>query len=252
MGAPAGNAAKEKKHFSARFGISVADLTGIPEESNGIEHRFVGGGLFTGNRVKPSDFLSPYERSVQVMQEDRVRHPFALLRPGFEHLTLFRSWFSGWFPNVEREATTSNNGEERACIQCGACIDICPVELMPNIIFKHALEGDIEKMEQSFIHDCVDCGLCTFICPSKIELAQHLEDGKKLIDYLTSASESEANQTAIMAEFLMDKPDDRVEYDIWFTSSNDIALDAEPSDTTKNKKDKRAKKDKKKREKGNC
>lgn len=179
--AVAGNAAKEKKHFSARSGISVADLTGISVAQNGVEHRFVGGGLFTGHRVQPNDFLSPYERSVQVMAEDRVRHPLALLRPGFEHLTLFRSWFAGWFPDVEREATTSNNGEERACIQCGACIDVCPVELMPNILFKYALEGDIEKMEQSFIHDCVDCGLCTFVCPSKIELAQHLEDGKQLI-----------------------------------------------------------------------
>jgi hypothetical protein len=28
-----------------------------------------------------------------------------------------------------------------------------------------------------------------------------------------------------MAQFRMEKPDDRVEYDIWFTSSNDRALD---------------------------
>jgi hypothetical protein len=28
-----------------------------------------------------------------------------------------------------------------------------------------------------------------------------------------------------MAQFVMDKPDDRVEYDVWFTSSNDRALD---------------------------
>lgn len=28
-----------------------------------------------------------------------------------------------------------------------------------------------------------------------------------------------------MAEFIMEKPDNRVEYDIWFTSSNDRALD---------------------------
>jgi hypothetical protein len=50
-------------------------------------------------------------------------------------------------------------------------------------------------------------------------------DGKKLIDYLKRASDDEQNQIAIMAEFHMAKPDDRVEYDIWFTSSNDRALD---------------------------
>jgi hypothetical protein len=46
-----------------------------------------------------------------------------------------------------------------------------------------------------------------------------------LIDYLKRASEEEIDQTAIMAQFIMEKPDDRVEYDLWFTSSNDRALD---------------------------
>ena len=50
-------------------------------------------------------------------------------------------------------------------------------------------------------------------------------DGKKLIDFLKRASEKELDQTAIMAQFVMEKPDDRVEYDLWFTSSNDRALD---------------------------
>ena len=50
-------------------------------------------------------------------------------------------------------------------------------------------------------------------------------DGKKLVDFLTRESSKEIEQIAIMAQFIMDKPDDRVEYDIWFTSSNDRALD---------------------------
>ena len=51
------------------------------------------------------------------------------------------------------------------------------------------------------------------------------DDGLILMDFLKRASEEEIDQLAIMAEFIMDKPDDRVEYDIWFTSSNDRALD---------------------------
>lgn len=50
-------------------------------------------------------------------------------------------------------------------------------------------------------------------------------DGKKLLDFLKRASDEELDQTAIMAQFIMEKPDDRVEYDLWFTSSNDRALD---------------------------
>jgi PA domain len=50
-------------------------------------------------------------------------------------------------------------------------------------------------------------------------------DGKKLIDFIKTSSNEEIKQVAIMADFIMDKPDNRVEYDIWFTSSNDRALD---------------------------
>ena len=50
-------------------------------------------------------------------------------------------------------------------------------------------------------------------------------DGRKLIDFLQRADDKEIDQTAIMAQFIMEKPDDRVEYDLWYTSSNDRALD---------------------------
>jgi hypothetical protein len=46
-----------------------------------------------------------------------------------------------------------------------------------------------------------------------------------LIDFLSTATQSEIDSIAIMASFIMEKPDDRVEYDIWLTSSNDRALD---------------------------
>lgn len=172
-----GNAASAKKHFVARQGISVKDLAGeLPE---GKELRFIAGGLFTGQKVREDDYLGLLERALEVMEEDRRRIPFAFqFRLGADYLTLLRTWVGGFFPDAEREATTSNHGEERACVQCHACIDVCPVELMPNLLFKACLERDIEKMERLFIHDCADCGLCTFVCPSKIELGQHIEDGK--------------------------------------------------------------------------
>jgi hypothetical protein len=50
-------------------------------------------------------------------------------------------------------------------------------------------------------------------------------DGQALIDFLKNANSSELESVAIMASFIMEKPDDRVEYDIWMTSSNDRALD---------------------------
>lgn len=50
-------------------------------------------------------------------------------------------------------------------------------------------------------------------------------DGLKLIDFLARGSNEDLKLITIMAEFIMEKPDNRVEYDIWFTSTNDRALD---------------------------
>jgi Na+-transporting NADH:ubiquinone oxidoreductase subunit A len=178
-----GKAAKDRKHFVGRVGLKVADLCGVAELKEDEDLRLIAGGLFSGSKVKPDDYLAPSERSVQVMKEDRERVLFNFLpwRLGLNRLTLSRVYGGGFLKDQDFEATTSNNGEERACVQCGLCIDVCPVELMPNLVFKAALEKDIEKMESVFIHDCVDCGLCTFVCPSKIELGEHIEDGKALI-----------------------------------------------------------------------
>jgi len=46
-----------------------------------------------------------------------------------------------------------------------------------------------------------------------------------LLSFIDNATDEEYEKTAILAQFIMEKPDNRVEYDIWFTSSNDRALD---------------------------
>lgn len=50
-------------------------------------------------------------------------------------------------------------------------------------------------------------------------------DGSILIDFLNRESDDVKNKTALMATFTMEHPDNRVEYDIWYTSSSDRALD---------------------------
>jgi hypothetical protein len=50
-------------------------------------------------------------------------------------------------------------------------------------------------------------------------------DGDKLLDFLKTATQPELDQVHILASFDMYRPDNRVEYDIWYSSSNDLALD---------------------------
>ncbi len=169
----------DRKHVRAPIGVRVGDLAAT---AAGEDIRYIAGGTFTGDKVTPDDFLSPFDGSVQVMAEDHYREPLAMFKPGFSRFSLHRLWASTFLRgDKEMAVTTSNNGEERACVQCAKCIEVCPVSLMPNLVFKAALAEDFEKMEETGIHDCADCGLCTFVCPSKIELGAHIEAGKALI-----------------------------------------------------------------------
>ena len=175
----AGDAVTDRKHVRAPIGVRVRDLATAVK---GDDIRYIAGGTFTGDKVSPDDFLGPFDAAVQVMAEDHHRELLSMFKPGFHRYSLFRLWASSFVRgDNEMPVTTSNNGEERACVQCAKCIEVCPVSLMPNLVFKAAVTEDIEKMEQVGIQDCADCGLCTFVCPSKIELGAHIESGKALI-----------------------------------------------------------------------
>ena len=50
-------------------------------------------------------------------------------------------------------------------------------------------------------------------------------DGMILWDFMQTATEEDLKQVKILATFEMNNPDNRVEYDLWYSSSNDIALD---------------------------
>jgi len=179
-----GNAVMKKTHYLGYTCMSIQDILSSEDQINAnADIRFIVGGLLTGEQAYYNNYISPFDNSLQVMSEDRERTTLAFLRLGNDKLSLSRTYASGFYQVGKKyEATTSNHGEERACVQCGYCIDFCPVELFPNMLMKAALLRDTEKMESLFIHDCVECGLCTFVCPSKIEIMKLVQDGKLLIE----------------------------------------------------------------------
>lgn len=63
-----------------------------------------------------------------------------------------------------------------ACMKCGKCNEVCPVNLMPVLIVKNK-----EKAKKLKINSCIECGLCSYVCPSKIEIRNQIIDIKKEI-----------------------------------------------------------------------
>lgn len=65
---------------------------------------------------------------------------------------------------------------EKECINCGKCINICPVRLSPILIKNTKSDKVLEKLNPN---KCVSCGLCSYICPSKIDLREIVNSKKK-------------------------------------------------------------------------
>lgn len=56
---------------------------------------------------------------------------------------------------------------ESPCINCGRCIKVCPVNLMPVLINRAYYQNDFEEMKRLNVQACIGCGCCSYVCPSK-------------------------------------------------------------------------------------
>jgi len=59
-----------------------------------------------------------------------------------------------------------------ACIRCGKCIEVCPSNLVPQMMKEYADVSDNSSFEKIGGMECYECGSCTFICPAKRRLTQ--------------------------------------------------------------------------------
>jgi electron transport complex protein RnfB len=78
----------------------------------------------------------------------------------------------------------------RGCINCGQCIDACPIALQPDQLLKLSNAQEWAAAEALDLQRCIECGLCDRVCPSEINLAARFTDAKR----------TAAMQTAVAAE----------------------------------------------------
>lgn len=67
------------------------------------------------------------------------------------------------------------------CINCGRCVDACPVHLQPVNIAKYTERQNFEMAAKYHALDCVECGACSFICPAKRPLVENIRLAKREI-----------------------------------------------------------------------
>ena len=59
------------------------------------------------------------------------------------------------------------------CIRCGACIEACPVGLVPLEMAALIRKDNLEGAARLGVADCIGCGSCSWVCPSHIPLVQY-------------------------------------------------------------------------------
>ena len=71
--------------------------------------------------------------------------------------------------------------EDSQCIRCGKCIDVCPMRLMPVLMYKALYTNDPEEMKATNMMDCIECGCCAYNCPACVPLVLAFRSGKQRI-----------------------------------------------------------------------
>lgn len=64
------------------------------------------------------------------------------------------------------------------CIRCGACVDACPADLLPQQLYWYAHARDFDKAQDYSLFDCIECGCCAHVCPSHLPLVQYYRYAK--------------------------------------------------------------------------
>lgn len=172
--AVAGTGVETPRYVASRLGAPLKDLVG---EVRCQTPRYTVGGALRGYAGDPEGHMGLYETSLTVLPEPVEADFLTLFRPGTDKPSYSRTFLSA-LRRKPLPMTTNLNGGQRACIACGYCADVCPVDIWPQMAFKSILVEEVEEYLAHGLLDCVECGLCSYVCPSKIELAATLQAAK--------------------------------------------------------------------------
>ena len=69
--------------------------------------------------------------------------------------------------------------KESACIRCGRCLTVCPMQLMPPSIETAYYLNKLDALKRYKINMCVECGCCAYKCPARRPLVQVMQLSKE-------------------------------------------------------------------------
>ena len=157
-------------HHQLPLGYPFSEL-GLKNGS--VPLRIVSGGVLTGSTVDDAQLgLDGRCRALTVLEEMTEREVLAFVQPGFTKRSYSNTFASFFKPLFKENFTTALRGEARPCVFCGFCENVCPVGIIPHLIYRYLDHDRPEDAYRVEFDKCIDCGLCSYVCVSKIN---HLE-----------------------------------------------------------------------------
>ena len=129
-----GNALTNPSIIKVKIGTPLIDIINDIINLNTKEVTYIAGGLLTGKVIDPSNFIIDDDiDSVLIMK-------------------------------------TKNSPPSTKCLECGACLDVCPVNINPLLLSNPNYLAKVNSK-------CLKCGLCSYICPAYINFNKYLNGG---------------------------------------------------------------------------
>jgi len=160
-----------------RVGTSFEQI--VQGRTNEAENRYIINSTMTGSAIM--DMKKPLEsdcNTIIALEEGRVGELMGWIAPGFRKHSIMNTMANSIVP-LGKTNNTNMTGEERACLSCGNCYNVCPAGLYPTQLFKYVERDKVDETLMRYgIFKCIDCNLCTYVCTAKIPLAKFIKEGK--------------------------------------------------------------------------
>ena len=171
-----GSLSSNAGHVVTRAGVPLRWLNRGGLASQPVARHIVGG-VFTGYAGNPDSFMGFYQNALNLIDDGDREELFGFIRPGIDKPSYSTAFLSA-FRRRSFPMDCGQHGEVRACINCGICAAICPVDILPQFAMKCLVADEVEEGLAHGLLDCAECGLCTYACPSKIELREVFRSAK--------------------------------------------------------------------------
>ena len=163
-----GKITDKNQHYVVTQGIALSQLCKVEQSTD----RMVCGGLFTGVHLEKPKYLPLGVNAINVIDSDPPVEFVSFMQAGLNKPSFTRAYLGGLFNKVRSILPQADvRGSARDCISCGLCEQVCPVNLLPQLILRNTEVNDVEESMRLGVLDCTECGVCTYVCPSKIELS---------------------------------------------------------------------------------